>query len=274
MKVSGGRWNGLGAMTVAALLAVGGAARADLAVTLTMEHDTLTRMEQAMAFLTVSNRGLQVIVIDPTKSEGSAQVDFRLKADGGRAVARKEMAPIEALGVIEPGESRRFLVNLSRYFDLSALGGYIVEADVAWQGLRFPTHPLHIDVRNALQLTSTTRMSPLKSGTMLEYRLSYMAREQSEFLFVEVSEKPEGLHYGVMNLGPVVRVFAPSLEANAAGVVTVVHQSGTKRYTRSVLEVTAQGLRLVDQSYESLQGSVRADGSWGLPPPAEAPKAP
>lgn len=272
MRVRGCRGIGLGVMAI--VLAVAGAVRADLAVTLNMEHVTLARMEQAMAFLTVSNRSMQVIVIDPAKSEGSAQVDFRLREDGGRPVVRKDNAPIEALGVIEPGESRRFLVNLSRYFDLTALGGYIVEADVTWQGLRFPTHPLHMDVRNALQLASTTRMSPLKPGTILEYRLSYLAREQSEFLFVEVSEKPEGLHYGVMNLGPVVRVFSPVLDANAAGVVTVVHQSGTKRYTRSVLEVTDQGLRLVDQSYETMQGSVRADGSWGLPTPAQAPKKP
>lgn len=247
-------------------------ARADISVQLDMEHVLLNRMEPVTAFVTLVNRGATQVVVAPDASPGSAQLQFRVRYTRGADVPRHLNTNLPIVGVVEPGESKRMMVRLSDHFDFTAVGGYLVTAEVVWQGLRFATHPVHVDVVTALPVTSATRVSPLKPGVLLQYQVSYLAREDGEQLFLSVMEEPSGIYLGVFPLGRVVRVFTPVLQLDADGGATVVHQSSPGMFTRSLFALTATGMRPLDQSYERFGGQ---DGQWLLPPTApENTKAP
>ncbi len=256
-------------------LLVPGTAQANLVVRLQLEHVTLHRMEPVVAFVSVSNQSGRVVVVDPSASADSAQLKFRVRlvGVGGDGLRQPKLSPT-ALGVIEPGETRRFMVRLSDEHDFTTIGGYLVQAEVHLRGLRFESHPQHMDVVTGLPLTSASRMSPFREGTMINYRLNYLARGQSEHLFLSVDESPAGINYGVFHLGRLVRVFNPVLEVTSDGNVTVVHQSGPGQYTRSLLTLSARGMRLLDQSHERHEGRPGADGEWTLSIPNPDPADP
>lgn len=237
-------------------------ARADFSVQLHLEHPTVARMETVRAFVTVSNQSSAAAVVSSQNVKDSARLDFEVRSVASGTTLKRAGGELIGTTVLEPGEGHRFLVDLSQFYPLQANGGYSARAFVTYQGVRFSTPPMTFDVVNGLPVSSIVRASPGGKGAVRTYTLSYLAREQSEVLFLSISETPTGLSFGVFPLGPLVRVFTPVLEIDSSGRITVVHQSGPKQYTRSLLQSTEDGVRLVDQSYEKLGGHIRMDGRW------------
>jgi hypothetical protein len=239
------------------------AALSEVGVQIRTEHVKLHRLEPVLAFVTVENSEWEPLVLASPPKPGAASLAFTARTEGGEAVAVLGEAP-EVDITVPPEETRVVMVPLSSHFDFRDVGGYLIEASIEVDGVRYQSHPVQIDVVTGLPLKALTRAGP--DGKPRHYQLSYLSREQHETLFLSVDEPSSGLNYGVFALGSLVRVFAPHVEVNPVGTITVVYQCDARQYARAILWTTASGVRLVDQTYERLSGHVDANGKWTMPP--------
>lgn len=238
---------------------------ADLVIQFGMGHTTLQRLEAANAFVTISNRSSDVVMLDPDQGEGHAWVEFNVRRMSERSPVEIKGKAAPVRGELSPGESRRFMVELTSLYNLGQLGTYNISATVRQGELAYESRMMSIEVVTGLPLKQVSGVLPGGGNAVREYSLMYLSREGREELLLSIDEDVSGLNYGVFVLGPIVRVFEPVLSVDGAGTVTVVHQTGPQQYARSILQTTAGGVRLVDQSYENLRSRTGAKGAWTAP---------
>jgi len=162
-----------------------------------------------------------------------------------------------------PDESREFSFDIGIWYDLSRMGKYLVYATAERGGKSYASNQVMVEVVNGIELRSVTKAAPGGSGRVLTYSLRYWARNRGEFLFLRVDDKENRMNYGVYLLGPLVRVFAPAIEVDRNGRITVVHQSGADRFSKTVFQFTDAGMQFVEQTHSGR----------GVPAPRAAPPA-
>lgn len=239
-------------LAAAALLAAAtGARAAGLAIDIKMAHSQLIRFEPVVAFLSIRND-----TAEPFLLTDDADADLRF------VVEQRRDDPVRALNDarlvrhlrIMPGETRDVMVDLSAAYDLSALGGYFLNAEIVWNGSVYTSRRVRIEIAPGVQVAQAVKGIPAANGETRRYILRYLAREHSEFLFMCVEDEAGATSLGVFDLGRLLRVAKPTLEVGQDGIVVVMHQSAPSAFTRSILRSAPEGVSFVDQSY------VREDG--------------
>ena len=159
--------------------------------------------------------------------------------------------------VIEPGRGREIRRDLTLWYDMGAMGRYMVTAEIAWDGRIMASRPVVLEVVRGIELQQVSRGVRGYPNLKRTYSLRYWPREGAEQLFLSVDESPTGLNYGVFRLGPVVRVFKPVVEVDGQGKIVVVHQSTSRRFVRSVLKGSRERIYFEGQSVHVPEPSSR-----------------
>ena len=249
---------------LAAGLAVFCAARAQaqVQVGLHMKHRTFVQFEPVVAFVTVRNDSDKVFVID---TERMVKAGLRFVVENGRrdTMPRGDDRPLVTKLELYPEESRRIMRDVSRWYNMTVMGPYFVSAVVDWNGRTYRSPKVAIDVVRGLEITSTRKSLYGYPDEARIYSLCYPARERQETLFLRVDDERTGYTLGVFQLGPVIRVYQPSVAVDRLGSVTVLHQSSRNRFTRSVFESSRDGISFVDQTYQTLKPKPILPGMGG-----------
>jgi hypothetical protein len=236
-------------------------ASSEMSIRLELDHSTIIQHEPALAFITLSNIAEEPFIL-PARGGSDAKIDFIVRQLRGDRVSRLTDQPIVPKVTILPGETKRRMVDISLFYDLQQMGGYIIHVEVHHDGSRFGTDLQYFDIVGGLPLSSARYPVPDLAKTYRNFQLSYLARERKEILFLSVTEAPSGKHFQVMALGRLMRVYAPVISLDRDGHVRVSHQSAPETVTRSTLRNDKKGIELIDQKYERLRGHVGADGAW------------
>jgi len=243
------RTAGLAGAFVALLLT--GAARAGLDVTLDLEHETCLQYEAVVAIVTVHNDTDSSLVIH---KKSASRLFFVIERKRDELVSMiNDEPPVRRLAV-DPDETGRVLVDISRLYDVAATGRYFVRAVITRNGQRSESGRKVLKVVQGLELASVTKSVPGYADLDRTYKLRYWVRKDYEHLFLCVDEKESRLNYGVFELGRLVRVTEPLLEVDRKGNVIVVHQNGKDSHTRSVFKSERNGVTFVDQTYHLPDG--------------------
>ena len=84
-----------------------------------------------------------------------------------------------------------------------------------------------------------------------------------------MNEEASQLNYGVFQLGPIVRIFKPVVEADRFGNIHIIQQSGDDCYLHSFFRSTRDGVRFLDHNYRRRNGEpYRSSPPAGKAPPA------
>lgn len=254
---------------VAALAMLPGLCRGDVGVNLRMEHDSLLQFEPVLTFLSLVNDSDRELVIDPEHPESTnLKIDYVVQTAAGEPVSRKNSHPIVESIRLYPDERRDLMLDLARWFPLLSMDRYVARARVQTGGRAYESNAVFFEVVRGIEIKSVTRTVPGYTDLTRTYSLRYWPRNRQEYLFLTVNSEAEELNYGVFQLGTLVRFFQPVIEVDRFGDVQVVHQSGSDRYTRSLLKSTRRGVRFVDQTYHHEDGRIY--GSRPEPPPGVA----
>ena len=258
------------------LLLWGGTVMANIGVELQMEHSSLMLHEPVIAFVLIRNESSEVLTVDEGGGGATAQLDFHVERGVNEPVARTIRTALVGRNRLRPGERRSFMIDVSRNYDMGHRGGFSMRAEVTWRGIRYASGLKHIDVVYGLPLMET-RVTNAGTGELRTYQLRYMNRGGQERLFITVDDETSRKNFGVFDLGPLVRVYHPRMEVKPTGWITVIHQSGSAMYTRSVLDSNDNAVWFIDQESrrdaEALQGSVSEQVSRSVEkPPPKAPK--
>jgi hypothetical protein len=245
----------LGGLLVLGLLAWPGGAHADLQLKLELEHRKLMRFEPIHAFVTIENDSGVDFAIEGDKEDANARLQFVIEIRPDEPVARHNPGPLVRAVRIKSGEKQRILVDLSRFYSLGTMRGYLVKAVVDWNGRSYASEIMRFSVENGIPQTAITRSLPGRADLARKYSLRYLAREKNERLFLCVDEEGTGVNYGTFDLGRLLRVTTPELAVDWAGNVRVVHQSSRDCHTWSQFKSAEDGVTFVDQSYHLADGS-------------------
>lgn len=225
-----------------------------ISVRLRMDNRSVLRFESVPVVITLTNESGRDLEFGGRGGKGSATI--RIEAE----IKRYEFAPllrggrgIESLR-IKSGESRSIRRDISRWYDLSVEGRYIVKVVVGWKGREFASNSVMLEVVRGIVITSLSKSSTEDIEDIRVYSLRYWARNRREYLFVSVNNEEKGINYGVFLLGTLVRVFKPTISVTSSGDVQVSHQATSDRYTKSLLASKGDSVALIDQTHYLADG--------------------
>jgi hypothetical protein len=250
-------------------------------VTCTLEHPSLLKFEPVRLFVTLRNNSSSPIVLDDDSPGANATLRFTVDRGGDQRCSRFNRAPMVRRVEIAPGQSHRLMLDLSRWYDVAAVGHYGVTAELEWLDRLQAAPRVLFDVVPGIELQRISRPLPGYTDIDWTYSLRYWSRPhkglRSESLFLTVDDEKEELNYGVFELGRLVRVNPPALVVDPHGLITVVHQTSQDCFVRTFLTASLNGISLVDQSYHLPNGDpypyVEGEGSpWKHLRPATQPQ--
>ena len=239
----------------AALLLSGGARAGDLRVGLKAEHATYLQFEPLNVILTVHNAGNEPFRFDADSEGAKSRLRFLVEHTRFEPLKPRDGAVFVWNLEVAPDETQHAMVDLTRHFDLQATGSYTIQALIEDGGKTFGSRKLAVNIVTGIEITSRARGIPGYTDRMRTYSLRYWPREKHEVLFLRVDEELASMNYGVFELGVLMRANKPVIKADRDGTVTIVHQSGTDHFTRTVFQSTASGVSFVDQTYHRANGT-------------------
>lgn len=247
-----GKARGLSVLVPALVLAA--TAHGQLTLEMRMEHQKVFQFEPVRALLTIRNEGTLPYVIYRPEEPGESRIDLLVERRHYEGVRKIGKGPIVESLEIYPDATEDLLLDLSRWYDFSGMGGYNVSVIAFWRDSRFVSNTMRIEVDGGLPLVSVTKPFPGTVGRFCTFSLRYAMRDRKEHLFLRVDEEATSTNYGAFDLGSLVRVFKPTLEVDRMGAVTVIHQSGIDQFTKSQFTFTDTGLTFADQTYYGPDG--------------------
>jgi hypothetical protein len=229
-------------------------ASGELAVKLRLEHTSLLQFEAVNAFVTINNDSNYTLSMGKNDKDGNSRIEFVIEKQKDERAQRINQRPLISNFKIKPGETWEAVRDLSAWYDLRTMGRYTVRAIVYLNGQGWESNTEIIDVVGGLEIASVSKSLPGYDDLVRTYSLRYWSREGGEFLFLHIGEEKTGINYGVVQLGPLIRVYTPVIKVDKDGNVTVFHQSGADCYIRSVFKSTKKGVEFVDQTYHLANG--------------------
>jgi hypothetical protein len=234
--------------------------RADILMKLQMEHAQLMRYESVNAFVSIFNDSFEDLTLGKPGEGG--RLTFRAEVAQDEWARRINQKPLVSPPiVIPPGQGRDIIVNVGDFYDLSQLGGYAIRVALDWKGDTYLSNLLRVDVVFGLPILDEKRMFSNGGHFARRFQLRYLARERTEHLFLSVGDLKGVVQYGTFDLGQVIRLNKPVLDAKRDGTVKVMQQSGLDRYTLSTLKVYPEWVEFLDQTYHREDGSVYEEES-------------
>jgi hypothetical protein len=269
----------LALLSLAAIVFAAPRARAEVKVMLKTEHAAYVQYESLLAFVWIWNDREIPLEVGEGVSDGIAMAGFHVgRRRDDREPARREGAPLGTFR-LEPGESRRFAVDLGKWYDIGSAGTHRLCAFIK-EGNEYVFSPVvQVDIVGGYGVTAFSREIPGYAGVRRNYNVVAWKRGNFEHMFLSVSDEPDGVNQGVFDLGPGLRAYTPELIADRDGRFTVRHQRSQFCFVRTVFRSDATGVEFVDQRFELEDGrpyprerprlQVKFPGEGGDKPPRE-----
>ena len=171
--------------------------------------------------------------------------------------------------VVPPRETITHRINIAQAYDMRNTGPYTIRARLDWDGTAYVSGKVFVDVVPGLEVKRLMgAVAPDGTGRRL-YRLLSLNRDRGEHLFLRIDDESQGLCYGVMDLGRIVRVQSPMMQVDGANHIHILHQAGPGRFLHHVF--TPNGEQVLRRAYTSedpgvslvhgRDGSVRVEGA-------------
>lgn len=243
--------------TLASLLLSAAAASptsAGLEMGLKLECASILRFERLDATLTVVNTGRTPLMIMPGTDQNNGVVRFLIEKKRFEPLPKTDKAPLIRKLIVGPDKTESVTLDLSLWYAMAKEGRYIVRAEIDMLGATYKSNAVMVDVVRGLEILNLTRGVPGMSGRTRTYSLRYWSRNRQEHLFLCIEDEAAGVHYGVFRLGTVIRLKKPVLKVDSLGYITVRHQSGPERFTRSGFLSARAGVKYIGQVHELEDG--------------------
>lgn len=232
---------------------------------LRLEHPSVLQYEPVLAFVTIVNNTTKVFMINE-ENRDKVSIELVVTRDTGETMARINSKLLGDKLYILSDEKEEIMVEASQWYDMREKGRYLITAKVNWNGRISLSNQQMVDVVTGLEIARTEKSVPGYPDRVRTYALKYWTRNSREYLFLVAEDEANRLNFGVFPLGPVVRVFKPTVTVDRAGNVRIVHQSGNDCYVHSLFKSDREGVKFIDHTYRRQSGEP-----YAKEPPVAAP---
>lgn len=212
--------------------------------------------------VTLQNPTTQVFIMDdyPPYNQNTFMVGLRSR-EGKIYTPLPERSPQISI-TLKPGEADTFSVNLTEIFGPLPEGNYLLNAIITIGKEHFASQIKSISVVKGIEITSSLRPKPNNPQRTLLHTLLYWARNDKEYLFLRITEKPTDIPYGFAQLGSVVRIAQPQLAFDKNAHCIVTYQTSRDRFMQATFDSTGPQLRhLKSQPMISAAALAEADAT-------------
>jgi hypothetical protein len=226
------------------LLLVASAARAQIAVTVSVKERFYLLHEPILATVNVTNRtGRDIVLSDMPENQWFG---FRIIGEGDRMVAPRDLHyHLDPLPV-KAGETVRRSVTLNQLYEIGEPGNYRIQAVIYYDGLDkyFSSRPTHIDVAEGRvvwgpQVAGVPEGMP-NAGQMRVFSLLAHQRGEVNTLYVRVTDKEDGTIFCTFPVGRLLDDIAPQVEFDSSNNLYVLHLAGTRAYVLTKISPNGQ----------------------------------
>ena len=228
---------------------------AGLNVRLDLECASIVQFEELNATLKIKNITGTSLIISKDQSAADAVVTFVIERNEYDVVKPLSERPFVNSLLIKSNKEGLIKVDLSQWYNLFKTGRYVVHANVEWRGKVYNSNDMMIDVVRGLEILKKEYSVIGYDDKMRTLSLRYWRRNQAEFLFLRVDDDDEDVNYGVFRLGLVIRFHKPTITIDRYGYVTVLHQSGPDRFTRSGFKMERDEVKYIGQCDQKEDGT-------------------
>lgn len=215
----------------------------------------------------VNNTGGQMVFSGP---DANAALRFDVEQSPDALVPESGEPLLDEPAVIEPGKKLTREIDLLSKYAIRVSGPYTITARVEWGDKIFISPKVFVDVVPGLEIRRLTVGVPALGGAVRVFSLRVLSRNRGESVFLRVDDEASGECLGVADLGPIVRLNEPTIQADEAGGIHVVHQCGPDRFAHNVFD--AEGRLAGETRYSSTSGGPAAPAA-GEEPGGTAPAA-
>lgn len=223
---------------------------------LRLEHPVVLKNETLNAFLTIENDTDKLLIIDEKQSgTGSAmKLDFDVYIKKHENLSRRVNRPIVPEMNLIPGDKRVLMIDMTKFYDVSREGRYIIGAVLAGNGKEITSNKESTDVVPGLELASVVREVPGYEDEKRKISVRYWNRHQKEVVFVCVDDEENNVNYGVFQLGVLLRITKPSIKYERSGHFIVTHQCRGDCFVLTSFLLTRSSVTCLEQSYVTHDG--------------------
>jgi hypothetical protein len=238
----------------------GSQAGAQVRTLLKLEHSAYLQFETVNAYVSIFNDSDQPLCLGASASNVFSELTFVVERHRDEWMDAQRPGPILSGIVLDPGEQRDVVIDLSRWYNVSDMGSYHVSAIVRSKGRVVSSSPMvMLNIVRGIELINVERNVPGNDTQVRAYSLRYWNRNRSEYAFLSIDERPSGQNHGLFQLGKIVRYTAPTITVDRGGLVTVRHQCAVDAFIRTTFKSDPDGVRFVDQRYEKEDGTLYPD---------------
>lgn len=221
-----------------ALLALAGAAQAQIEITWSLAHNRTVLMEPILATVRIANYTGRDLDLSP---RGNARLAFDVE-DQPTSTVRTTGQPLVPRALIVPdGDTREVEVNLLDAYRIIRGQSYMLTPLVEFAGVRFSGRRLSLEIQPGLALLER-EYGMRSSAEARSVSLRLIHRPPGDRLFFRIDNPTTGFCLGVYELGRVIRYFVPRLERDRDGTFHVLHQSGPDRFVHSTFDAAGRAL--------------------------------
>lgn len=229
-------------------------ASADLIMGMDLEHQDYLLFESIKIAITIVNDTDEPMKFSEDRS--SADINFVVEGQNYNFIFKKNKDRIVKDVTIMPDEKKIMTIDLTRWYPITSQGRYFISAEIEWNGKIYKTERKLIDVVSGIEIARVVRKLSGRQSNDRVYTLRYWQRNRQDNLFFLVEEPSASYHYGVFDLGPIVRVMKPELSVDRHGNIKIVHQSGINKVTETTLFSDDDEITYVGQTHKLIRSSA------------------
>ena len=251
------------ALLLAALLAFGGVAAAQVTVEVVPAQDQFLPGEALPVAVKITNRSGQTLQLGKDED----WLTFNMEARDGFIVLKTGEVPVAQGFDLESSQVATKHVNLGPYFNITKPGRYSVTASVKikdWNA-QVTSEPRFFDVARGVKIWEQEfGVPPASPGEhalpeVRKYALQKSVGMNSMKLYLRLTDAAETQVYRVFPVGPMVSFSRPETELDPQSNLHLIYQTGSHTLLYSEISPEGEVLRRQTYNYTDTRPRLKAD---------------
>jgi hypothetical protein len=223
-------------------------ASAQVEMTFRLPNHEVLELEAVPALVTMLNRGSQ-----PLQKGADYDLAFDINDASGVQIRKRPNQGLVIPEQLPPGQSITVTNDLALTYQIGRQGPYTVVARLKLAQRALVSGREYLDVMPGAEVAMAEGVS--KDGAARRYSLRQLSRKNISRLYLRVDDPEASLCYGVVDLGRVIPLRAPSLQVDGHGLIHALHMTGPVQFIHSVF--SPDGELVAQQTHSGDANAVR-----------------
>ena len=209
------------------------AATSEIRVDLKLDGSDFVAGERIRGVVDIANSSPDRVSVGYSNSKDRFFVEVYRASDRSQ-LTRLGSRPFVARFRVDSSEGQRLETFLGDHYALREPSRYLAKPVLVHEGVRYEGAIRAFDVVEGIRITGAMQMFANRKGLQRNFSLVYWSRNRTEHLFLKaVDAGISTKKWETRDLGPMLRIGAPTVSVLPGGEVVVLHRLNQDQFVRS-----------------------------------------